>query len=277
MAFPKTQEILALTVQPELNNSVSANFLTTDILNEALLFISTLEPHEVSRLAKSETSTIAYSLNDYKTLANTRLAARDGESGTGAPTGNRISHMDNRVAGFRVQHVDNFAKSTAAGAGIFLGAGLWAGLGSSVGSIIGRNAVQFGVTAASAWGAHFVTNKVVAVNQIASHIKLLADTFNTTHNAFGEFRNDLYVKRMQYKPDEDHPVRFEEKVTNSNDIIPGHAAEIQRLLTHFINHKYRRVDIFGEPARFMTVAFEAGDPLVISRPQYDYLINLKLP
>lgn len=277
MAFPKSQEILALTVQPELNNSISANFLTNDILQEALLFIRTLEPHEVSRLAKSETSTIAYSLHDYKTLANRRLAARDGEAGTGAPTTARISQMDNRVAGFRVQHVDNFAKSTAAGAGIFLTAGLWAGLGSSVGSIVGRNAVQFGVTAASAWGAHFVTNKVVAVNQIASHIKLLADTFNTTHNAFGEFRNDVFTKRMQYKPDEDHPIRFEEKVTNTNDIVPAHAAETQRLLTHFITHKYQRVDIIGEPARFMTVYFEGGDPLVISRPQYEYLIGLKLP
>lgn len=277
MAFPKSQEILALTVQPELNNSVSANFLTPDILNEALLFIRTLEPHEISRLAKSETSTIAYSLHDYKALANRRLAARDGESGTGAATSARISQMDNRVAGFRVQHVDNFAKSTAAGAGIFLGAGLWAGLGSSVGSIIGRNAVQFGVTAASAWSAHFVTNKVVAVNQIASHLKLLADTFNTTHNAFGEFRNDVYTKRVQYKPDEDHPVRFEEKVTNNNDIVPIHATETQRLLTHFISYKYHRVDIIGESTRFMRVYFEGSDPLDITRIQYEYLINLKLP
>lgn len=276
MAFPKSHEILALTSQPELNNRVSANYLTTEILDEALILVRSLSTDEVYRLAKSETSQIAYTLKDYKDDNNRRLASGDVESGQ-LPLG-RINHLDNRVAGVRVQHVDNAAKSALGGTAIFLGAGLWAGLGSSVGSIIGRNAVQFGVTAASAWGTRFVTQKVVAVNQMASHIKNLADMFNTTHNAFSEFRNDVYSKRIQYKPDEDTPpLTFEQNVTGKNALPGDQATAIQQILTRFINSAYQRVDIVGRPAEFIKVYFEGAAPLDISRIQYEYLINLKLP
>lgn len=277
MAFPKSHEILALTVQPEINNRVSANFLTPDVLNEALIFVRTLSPDEVYRLSKTETSVIAYSLGDYKDQTNRRMYSTDIESGQ--RPGGTIKHLDNRIAGsrFRVQDVDNYTKSGLGLGAVALGAGLWAGLGSSVGSIIGRNAVQFGVTAITGAGTHFLNKKTLFVNQIASHIKTLADMFNATHNAFSEFKNEVYVKRAQYKPDEDYPVQFAEKVTNSNDIIPQHAAEVQQILGRFLTYRYQRVDIAGQPGMFMRVYFEGTDPLDISRTQYDYLINLKLP
>ncbi|WP_220488786.1 hypothetical protein, partial [Klebsiella pneumoniae] len=62
MAFPKSHEILALTSQHESNNRVSANFLTREILNEALILVRSLSPEEVFRLTKTETGQIAFTL-----------------------------------------------------------------------------------------------------------------------------------------------------------------------------------------------------------------------
>ena len=133
MAFPKSHEILALTSQHESNNRVSANFLTREILNEALILVRSLSPEEVFRLTKTETGQIAFTLGELKDENNRRLTANNIESGQ--RPGGRINHLDNRInvsfpgtswqMGARVQHFENIASSTVGGAGLVLIAGLW--------------------------------------------------------------------------------------------------------------------------------------------------------
>ncbi|CAI0767186.1 hypothetical protein [Serratia proteamaculans] len=289
MAFPKSHEILALTSQHETNNRVSANFLTLEVLNEALILVRSMSPEEVYRLSKTETSQIAFTLGELKDENNRRLGANNIESGQ--RPGGRINHLDNRInisvpgtswqRGARVQHFENIASSTVGGAGLVLIAGLWAGAGSGVGSILGRNAAQLAVFTGTFFGKRFVTNKTMVVNQMAAHIKNLADMFNSTHNAFTEFKSESSAKRAQYAQSTpnlqaEHPIIFEQKVTDNNAIPVNHSDAIQAIVRRFVNGTYQRVDIVGQGDMFMTVYFQDGT-LDISQTQYEYLSNLKLP
>ncbi|SUI46012.1 Uncharacterised protein [Serratia marcescens] len=286
MAFPKSHEILALTSQHESNNRVSANFLTREILNEALILVRSLSPEEVFRLTKTETGQIAFTLGELKDENNRRLTANNIESGQ--RPGGRINHLDNRInvsfpgtswqMGARVQHFENIASSTVGGAGLVLIAGLWTGAGSGVGSILGRNAAQLAVVTGTYLGKRFVTNKTMVVNQMAAHIKNLADMFNSTHNAFNDFKFESAAKRAQYSPDPqaEHPITFEQKVTDNNAVPANHTAAIQAIVRRFVTGTYQRVDIVGQGDMFIKVFFSDGE-LDISQAQYDYLSNLKLP
>lgn len=286
MAFPKSHEILALTSQHESNNRVSANFLTRDILNEALILVRSLSPEEVFRLTKTETGQIAFTLGELKDENNRRLTANTIESGQ--RPGGRINHLDNRInvsfpgtswqMGARVQHFENIASSTVGGAGLVLIAGLWTGAGSGVGSILGRNAAQLAVVTGTYLGKRFVTNKTMVVNQMAAHIKNLADMFNSTHNAFNDFKFESTAKRAQYSPDPqaEYPITFEQKVTDNNAVPANYAETIQAIVRRFVTGTYERVDIVGQGDMFIKVFFSDGE-LDISKAQYDYLSNLKLP
>ncbi|ASM32827.1 hypothetical protein FG170_22315 [Serratia marcescens] len=180
--------------------------------------------------------------------------------------------------GARVQHFENIASSTVGGAGLVLIAGLWTGAGSGVGSILGRNAAQLAVVTGTYLGKRFVTNKTMVVNQMAAHIKNLADMFNSTHNAFNDFKFESAAKRAQYSPDPqaEYPITFEQKVTDNNAVPANYAETIQAIVRRFVTGTYERVDIVGQGNMFIKVFFSDGE-LDISKAQYDYLSNLKLP
>lgn len=102
--------------------------------------------------------------------------------------------------------------------------------------------------------------------------------FNSTHNAFNDFKFESAAKRAQYSPDPQaqHPITFEQKVTDNNAVPANHTDAIQAIVRRFVTGTYQRVDIVGQGDMFIKVFFSDGE-LDISQAQYDYLSNLKLP
>ncbi|MBP2170817.1 hypothetical protein J2125_004009 [Erwinia toletana] len=288
MAFPKSHEIAGLTTQPELNPSVSACFLPQQVLNEALILVRTMSPGDLSALSQMETSQIALTLNKYKDENNRNYASTDPELGRRRPTG-RIEQIDNRISatvpgtnwrqGVRVQYLDNMSKLVTGFIGGSLFTGVLAGAPAGAGSVVGRGLAQLGALVASGLGTHYVTTRAASVNQMAAHIKKLAETFNTTYNAFGEFRNDVFKKLMNFKPDleSNNPVSFEQKTTIENGIPANDATQIQQILRQLAySNQIDRIDIVGQGDNFIGVYFNQTQ-LNLTRIQYDYLTNLKLP
>jgi hypothetical protein len=102
--------------------------------------------------------------------------------------------------------------------------------------------------------------------------------FNSTHNAFNDFKFESAAKRAQYSPDPqaEYPITFEQKVTDNNVVPANYAETIQAIVRRFVTGTYERVDIVGQGDMFIKVFFSDGE-LDISKAQYDYLSNLKLP
>ena len=72
MAFPKVSLIEGLTTDPRFNPAGSANFLSKEVLDEALILVRSFEPAEIARLSKTDTSQIAYAMSNYKEDNNRR-------------------------------------------------------------------------------------------------------------------------------------------------------------------------------------------------------------
>ncbi|MDJ0036524.1 hypothetical protein QNH99_08610 [Pantoea allii] len=278
MAFPKVNLIEGLTTDPGSNPAGSANFLTKEVLEEALILVRSFEPKEIAQLSKTETSQIAYAMSNYKDENNRRFKSWNEESASHRKPGGEIRRLDNRIAGVKVQQASMIVTGAVASSTGATGMALWSAL-NGLGSIIGRGSLPVIASIASSVGGYFVTKRTFAVNQMAAHIKTLADTFNSTHEAFEEFKVEAERKRANFKPDTEMriPLSFEQTVASHNAMTPDQAQDMATILQQFIHNEYKRVELYGTSNPFVKVFFRNQSPLSLSRTQYSTLINLKFP
>lgn len=278
MAFPKVSLIEGLTTDPRFNPAGSANFLSKEVLDEALILVRSFEPAEIARLSKTDTSQIAYAMSNYKEDNNRRYKTWNEESASVRRPGGEIRHLDNRIGGVRVQQASSIATGAISSSTGATGLVLWSAY-QGLGSIIGRGSLPVLAALFSAVGVYFVNKKTVAVNQMAAHIKALADLFNTAHEAFEDFKTEAERKRANFKPDDQMrtPLTFEQTVASHNAWPQDHARDMTPILQQFIRHEYQRVELYGTSAEFVKVFFKNQAPLSLSRTQYSNLINLKFP
>ncbi|QDL35846.1 hypothetical protein EGO53_29020 (plasmid) [Serratia liquefaciens] len=179
--------------------------------------------------------------------------------------------------GLRIQQFANKVVLAAGGVVGVVSTGVWAAQGSRLGSIVTRGIIPIAVLAGTAVANHAVTNKITVVNQMAAHIKNLADMFNSIHNAFIDFSSESKSKHAQFMPEppsENGTITFENKVTDNNAVPTNYTDSIQAIVRRFITGTYQRVDIVGQSDMFIKVFFSDGE-LVISQCEYDFLSILK--
>lgn len=285
MAFPKSTVISGFTSEPGVSDEVASCFLSLEVMNEALLILRSMSPTEVSQLAAMETSQIALSLHKFKDDNNRRFSSRD-EVDFRSPRG-QIKHIDNRVTasipgtshqyGVRIQYIDNWAKTAATFISGVTTMGVLTGATSGVSRGLAQIAVVLGA-AGTGYGAHYLTKKTASVNQMAAHIKKLAEAFNSTYEAFEDFRRDVVDKRSDFRPDlnSDNPRSFEQETTFKNNIPPNEARGVEYLLRQLAyTREIERIDIVGRGDNFVALRLD-GRQFDLSRTQYGYLSTLKL-
>ncbi len=158
MAFPKVSLIEGLTTDPRFNPAGSANFLSKEVLDEALILVRSFEPAEIARLSKTDTSQIAYAMSNYKEDNNRRYKTWNEESASVRRPGGEIRHLDNRIGGVRVQQASSIATGAISSSTGATGVVLWSAY-QGLGSIIGRGSLPVLAALFSAAGAYFVNKK----------------------------------------------------------------------------------------------------------------------
>lgn len=276
MAFPSIHVIEGLTTNPSLNPSSSGNFLPAEILKESLILMKSLEPMDIYNLSKRETSNIASALNDFKKNNNQRYANPPSEQATSRRPDGEIKQMNNRILGIPVQHynattVGAFAVSSATLLAIF-----WTSTAGLI-SIIGRSVVPVVAGIGGAGATLYSNNRTLSINQLAAHLKNLADNFNSAHEALLAFAQKAKLKKHNFKPSKETEPTFAATVISKNPIPAEHADRMMQILNQFTFTEYQRVELQGESVNFVKLFFNQNEQLTLTKSEYGYLTAMDIP
>ncbi|ADD77612.1 MULTISPECIES: hypothetical protein [Pantoea] len=276
MAFPGIHVIEGLTTNPSLNSDTSGSFLPSEILKESLILMSSLEPMEIASLSKRETSVIASALNDYKNNSNSRFKNPPTEQATGRRPNGEIKHINNRILGIPVQHYNTTSMGAVALSSATLLAIFWTST-AGLFSIVGRSIVPAVASLGGIGLSYHSNNRTLSINQLAAHLKNLADNFNSAHDALVAFSQKAKLKKHNFKPSKDTEPTFAGEVISKNPIPAAHRERMSYILNQFTFTEYQRVELIGDSANFVKLFFNQNEQLTLTKIEYGYLTAMDIP